>query len=184
MDAVTVVLIVYNDAARIAVEGQAEVHHADVPADQLAHARDLAIVAGRMLLSRLDQVGSDAEGPPEQPGAFLGTPDFVAPEQAAAELRFEYAARLRDEGFTTDELAASGLGNAVFFSISVVGIGMMFGIDPMISQAIGAGDRVRARRMLWQGIWLGLVVTGVLLLVVPTFVIWRMRKARASRKSE
>src|SRR5688500_11895798 len=60
------------------------------------------------------------------------------------------------------ELAASGLGNAVFFSISVVGMGMMFGIDPMISQAVGAGDRVRARRILWQGVWLGLIVTAVL----------------------
>lgn len=64
------------------------------------------------------------------------------------------------------ELAASGLGNAVFFSISVVGMGMMFGIDPMISQAIGAGDRVRARRILWQGIWLGLIVTAVLSVVL------------------
>src|SRR5687768_189367 len=60
------------------------------------------------------------------------------------------------------ELAASGLGNAVFFSISVIGMGMMFGIDPMISQAIGAGDRVRARQILWQGVWLGLIVTAVL----------------------
>lgn len=64
------------------------------------------------------------------------------------------------------ELAAAGLGNAVFFAISVVGMGMMFGIDPMISQAVGAGDRVRARRILWQGIWLGLIVTGVLTLIL------------------
>ena len=64
------------------------------------------------------------------------------------------------------ELAASGLGNAVFFAISVVGMGLMFGIDPMISQAVGAGDRVRARRTLWQGIWLGLVVSAVLTLVL------------------
>jgi MATE family multidrug resistance protein len=64
------------------------------------------------------------------------------------------------------ELAAAGLGNAVFFSVSVIGMGLMFGIDPMISQAIGAGDRVRARRVLWQGVWLGLIVTGVLTLVL------------------
>ena len=64
------------------------------------------------------------------------------------------------------ELAASGLGNAVFFSISIVGMGLMFGIDPMISQAIGAGDRVRARRILWQGVWLALIVTAVLTAVL------------------
>lgn len=64
------------------------------------------------------------------------------------------------------ELAASGLGNAVFFAISVVGMGMMFGVDPMIAQAIGAGDRVRARQTLWQGVWLGLIVTAVLTVVL------------------
>jgi len=64
------------------------------------------------------------------------------------------------------ELAAAGLGNAVFFSISVIGMGMMFGVDPMISQAVGAGDHTRARRMLWQGIWLGLIVAGVLTAVL------------------
>ncbi|HUP58913.1 MAG TPA: MATE family efflux transporter [Thermoanaerobaculia bacterium] len=64
------------------------------------------------------------------------------------------------------ELAAAGLGNAIFFAISIIGMGVMFGIDPMISQAIGAGDRVRARRILWQGIWLGLIVTGVLTIVL------------------
>src|SRR5688500_8687667 len=64
------------------------------------------------------------------------------------------------------ELAASGLGNAVFFSISIMGMGLMFGIDPMISQAVGAGDRVRARRILWQGVWLALIVTAVLTVVL------------------
>lgn len=69
------------------------------------------------------------------------------------------------------ELAASGLGNAVFFSISIVGMGVMFGIDPMISQAVGAGDKARARRILWQGIWLGLIVTAVLTVVLAAGAI-------------
>ncbi|HEU4522729.1 MAG TPA: MATE family efflux transporter [Thermoanaerobaculia bacterium] len=60
------------------------------------------------------------------------------------------------------ELAASGLGNAIFFAISILGMGMVFGIDPMVSQAIGAGDRARARFVMWQGIWLALIVTAVL----------------------
>ena len=64
------------------------------------------------------------------------------------------------------ELAASGLGNAVFFAVSIIGMGMVFGIDPMISQAIGARDEARARRVLWQGVWLGLIVTAVLMMVL------------------
>lgn len=60
------------------------------------------------------------------------------------------------------ELAGAGLANAVFFAFSVMGMGMVYGIDPLISQAVGAGDRARARRVMWQGVWLALVVAAVL----------------------
>src|SRR5215210_455171 len=60
------------------------------------------------------------------------------------------------------ELAASGIGNAVFFAFSVVGMGIILGVDPLVSQAVGAADRVRARHALWQGIWLSLLISAVL----------------------
>jgi MATE family multidrug resistance protein len=60
------------------------------------------------------------------------------------------------------ELGAAGLGNALFFSITILGIGLTLGVDPMISQAFGAGDPVRARHVMWQGIWLSLGVTATL----------------------
>lgn len=60
------------------------------------------------------------------------------------------------------ELAGAGLANAVFFAFSVIGMGMVFGIDPLISQAVGAGDRLRARRIMWQGVWLALLIAAVL----------------------
>jgi len=62
----------------------------------------------------------------------------------------------------TNELAAAGLGNAIFFTISVIGIGLALGVDPIISHAFGGGDPVRARHVLWQGVWLALGVTAVL----------------------
>lgn len=64
------------------------------------------------------------------------------------------------------ELAGAGLGNAIFFAFSIMGMGMVMGVDPLISQAIGAGDRVRARHVLWQGVWLALAVSVVLTLVL------------------
>lgn len=64
------------------------------------------------------------------------------------------------------ELAGSGLANAVFFAFSVIGMGMVFGVDPLIAQAVGAGDRARARHVLWQGIWLALIVAAVLTVVL------------------
>ena len=57
------------------------------------------------------------------------------------------------------ELGAAGLGNNIFFAISILGIGVNLGVDPMISQAFGAGDAVRARHVMWQGVWLALGVT-------------------------
>lgn len=56
------------------------------------------------------------------------------------------------------ELAAVGLGNAIFFAASITGAGCVLGIDPLISQAIGSGQPGRARTTMWQGIWLALLV--------------------------
>src|SRR5438477_641529 len=64
------------------------------------------------------------------------------------------------------ELAAVGLGNAVYFGVSVFGLGLMLGVDPLISQAVGAGDHVRARRVMWQGIWLALITAAGLTLIL------------------
>ncbi len=70
-------------------------------------------------------------------------------------------------------LGAIGLANGVFFVVSVMGIGVMFGLDPLIAQAVGAGDRRRARQLLWQGGWLAAATTAVLtvpLLCMPLFL--------------
>jgi len=64
------------------------------------------------------------------------------------------------------ELAASGVGNAVFFAFSVVGIGIVLGIDPLVAQAVGAGDHLRSRLALWQGVWLATAVSGALTLIL------------------
>src|SRR5689334_21448523 len=64
------------------------------------------------------------------------------------------------------ELAGSALASAVFFAFSVMGMGMVFGVDPLIAQAVGAGDRARARHVMWQGIWLSLIVSAVLTVIL------------------
>jgi len=64
------------------------------------------------------------------------------------------------------ELGAAGLGNNIFFAISILGIGINLGVDPMISQAFGAGDAVRARHVMWQGVWLALGVTVALTIML------------------
>ena len=39
-----------------------------------------------------------------------------------------------------EPLAGTGLGNVLFFAVSVLGMGLMMGLDPLVSQAVGAGD--------------------------------------------
>jgi MATE family multidrug resistance protein len=53
-------------------------------------------------------------------------------------------------------LAGTGLGNVIFLAVAVFGMGLMMGLDPLLSQSFGAGDARAARRLLWQGIWLAL----------------------------
>jgi MATE family multidrug resistance protein len=67
------------------------------------------------------------------------------------------------------QIAGVGLGNALFFSLAVLGMGVMMGLDPLIAQAFGAGDPARARRLAWQGVFLALHVSAWL--AVPTLLL-------------
>ncbi len=61
-------------------------------------------------------------------------------------------------------LAGTGLGNVLFMALGVLGMGVMHGLDPLVSQALGAGDAARARRVLWQGVWLAALLSAALAL--------------------
>src|SRR5689334_7953050 len=70
----------------------------------------------------------------------------------------------------TSALAAVGLANSLFFAVSGLGMGLMMGFDPLLSQAFGAKNATRARALLWQGGWMALfagLVLGTLVAVVP-----------------
>jgi len=65
------------------------------------------------------------------------------------------------------DLAAVALGNLYFFATAVFGMGVLFALDPVISQAVGAGDRVAVARGVQRGLVLslGLTVLASLLLL-------------------
>ncbi len=63
-------------------------------------------------------------------------------------------------------LGAVGLGNGLYFTVSVLGWGWMLALDPLIAQAVGANEPEEARRVLWQGIWVAVVGALPLTLVV------------------
>lgn len=56
-------------------------------------------------------------------------------------------------------LAAVALGNIYFFSIAAFGMGVLFALDPVISQAVGARDHRSIARGLQRGLILAAVLT-------------------------
>ncbi|MBS2027279.1 MAG: MATE family efflux transporter [Deltaproteobacteria bacterium] len=70
-------------------------------------------------------------------------------------------------------LGAIGLATSTFFFVAVLGLGAVMGLDPLVSQALGAGEKPRARKLLWQGVWLALaaaIVLDLLLLGAPALM--------------
>ena len=64
------------------------------------------------------------------------------------------------------ELDAAALGNIWLFGTMIFGMGLMFGLDPIISQAHGAGEPERIGRALQQGIVLALLAS------IPIAGLW------------
>lgn len=63
-------------------------------------------------------------------------------------------------------IGATGLGSSVFTSIAIFGMGLMLGLDALVSRAHGAGDQLECRRWLRHGVWLALGAAPCVLAVV------------------
>jgi MATE family multidrug resistance protein len=65
------------------------------------------------------------------------------------------------------DLAAVAIGNLYFFGIAVFGMGVLFALDPVVSQAVGADDEVAVARAMQRGLIIagGLSVLASLLLL-------------------
>jgi len=60
-------------------------------------------------------------------------------------------------------IAAVALGNFYFFNVSVFGIGLLFALDPVVAQAVGAGDHDGAARGVQRGVLMALVISVVVM---------------------
>ena len=71
---------------------------------------------------------------------------------------------------SAEAIGAVGLGSAVFLGVSMFGLGLLLGLDTMISQAFGAGDSSECYRSLVHGVYAALGLTlplsGVIFVVV------------------
>lgn len=68
--------------------------------------------------------------------------------------------------FSGDALAAGALGNLYFYAAAMFGIGVVAGAEPLISQAVGAGDAVGVARGVQRGLVIACGVSVVVSLVL------------------
>ena len=68
-------------------------------------------------------------------------------------------------------IGSASIGGALFYSFAIFGIGLMSGLDTLVSHAFGAGDWPEARRALASGLTLALCATpflmGLILAAAP-----------------
>ncbi|MGA3203436.1 MAG: MATE family efflux transporter [Bryobacteraceae bacterium] len=60
-------------------------------------------------------------------------------------------------------IGAVGLGTMLFYAIGIFAGGLLLGLDTLVSQSFGAGDRDDCRHSLISGVWLSLLLTPVVM---------------------
>jgi MATE family multidrug resistance protein len=56
-------------------------------------------------------------------------------------------------------IGSASVGSALFYSLAIFGIGLISGLDPLVSRAFGAGDMADARRSMVAGLALSVLLT-------------------------
>jgi multidrug resistance protein, MATE family len=62
-------------------------------------------------------------------------------------------------------IGAIGIGSSAFYSFAIFGMGLLLGLDTLVSQAYGAGDREECHNSLTQGVYLAVSLTAPLMIV-------------------
>ncbi len=65
----------------------------------------------------------------------------------------------------TVELGAIGLGSEIYYGLAYFGMGVIYGFDPLVTQAVGAKDKNIASRLLWQSFYLAIVIAVIVILI-------------------
>jgi multidrug resistance protein, MATE family len=65
-----------------------------------------------------------------------------------------------------EAIGAVSLGSIAFFTVGVVGMGILLGLDTLVSQAFGGGDLKDGQHSLLQGVYLSFLLTPLLMSLV------------------
>ena len=79
---------------------------------------------------------------------------------------------------SSEALAAVALGHVMIVAVSSFGIGMLLALDPLVAQAVGAGDATAVRRSVQRGLLIafGLMIPSILLLLPSQTVLGFFRQ--------
>ncbi len=72
-------------------------------------------------------------------------------------------------------IGAIGIGSAAFYSFAIFGMGLLLGLDTLVAQAYGAGNREDCHRSLTQGVYLAIGLTFPLMILfalMPPMFQW------------
>src|SRR5215471_17113520 len=67
---------------------------------------------------------------------------------------------------SAEAIGAVGMGNAIYYVPSLFGIGILLGLDTLVSQAYGRGDFDECHRWLSQGVYIAIGFTPVAMLLL------------------
>jgi len=67
-------------------------------------------------------------------------------------------------------IGAGSLGSMLFYPVVMCGMGMLLGMDTLVAQSFGAGDRADCRRTLVNGLWLGAGLAPALVLALWSMI--------------
>lgn len=80
--------------------------------------------------------------------------------------------------FSAEALAAVALGHVSIMAVSSFVLGTLLAVDPLVAQALGAGDRAAARRAVQRGLIIaaGLLIPSALLLLPSEAILTALRQ--------
>ena len=80
-----------------------------------------------------------------------------------------------------EAMGAAGVGSSIYHVVALFGLGLLLGLDTLVSQSFGAGDMDDCNRSLIQAIYiclpLGPILMGVCWLVIPLLPLFAIHKA-------
>lgn len=67
---------------------------------------------------------------------------------------------------SAEAIGAVSMGTALFLAVAIFGMGLLLGLDTLVSQAFGAGDIEDCHRSLFHGVYLSFILSPLLMLLV------------------